>query len=177
MKTFLCSLLALALPAAIALAEEKNGMNVTVAKTTLEKNERNSTYYSYTNRTQALKVTVKNTSFKPMPEGEMAWKIVVVGSYSSTLSSGLEKINALKPAESQELVIGSAETSARKSSSGRSSDKIEYQITVKQGDKEIIKTQTTPGFDALAKRAYKPYSSGGDGGEGGDGKPKRDKNN
>lgn len=159
MNSIIRCFLSLALTASVAFAEEKNGMSVTVSKVTLEKDEHNTTYSSYTNRTQALKVTIKNVSFKPVPESEMQWKIVVVGSYSSTLYSGVEKINALKPAGSQELTIGSAETSTSKSSSGRSGDKIEYQITVRQGEKEIIKTQTSPSFDALAKRAHVPWST------------------
>lgn len=152
--------LALPLLTTPAPAEDKNGLSVLVAKTTLEKRDTRSTYSSYerTNKTQALKVTVKNISFKPMPEGEMTWKILVVGSYSSTLYTGVEKVNALKPAETQELIIGSAQVSAWKSYSGRGSDKTEHQITIKQGDKEIIKTQTTPDFDAMAKRASSPSS-------------------
>lgn len=158
---------ALALPffATPAPAEDKNGLSVTVSKTTLDKKDTRSSYSSYerTNKTQALKVTVKNTSFKPMPEGEMTWKILVVGSYSSTLYTGVEKVNALKPAESQELIIGAAQVSAWKDYSGRGGDKTEHQIAIRHGDKEIIKTQTTPGFDAMAKRASSPSSGSSSG--------------
>ena len=151
--------LALCLATTTARAEDKNGLSVTVSKTTLDKRDSRSTYYERTNKTQALKVSVKNISFKPMPEGEMTWKILVVGSYSSTLYSGVEKVNALKPAESHDLIIGAAEVSAWKDYSGRGGDKTEHQITIKHGDKEIIKTQTNPGFDAMAKRAS-PAGSG-----------------
>lgn len=149
--------LALVLSTAPAPAEEKNGMSVVVSKVTLDKkgSKDNSAYSSYerTDKTQALKVTVKNTSFKPMPEGEMTWKILVIGTYSSTLHTGVEKVNTLKPAESKELIIGAAQVGAWKDYSGRGSEKTEHQITINQGQKEIIRTQTTPSFDALAKRA------------------------
>lgn len=152
--------LSLPLLATPARAEDKNGLSVLVTKTTLDKKDaRTSSYYERSNKTQALKVTVKNISFKPMPEGELTWKILVVGSYSSTLYTGVEKVNGLKPAEAQELIIGAAQVSAWKDYSGRGSDKTEHQIAVTQGGKEIIKTQTTPGFDAMAKRA----SPGGSG--------------
>lgn len=154
----LCLALALALPLVLATparADEKNGLSVLVTKTTLEKSGKRSEYSSYerTNKTQALKVTVKNISFKPMPEGEMKWKILVVGSYSSTLYTGVEKVNALKPAESQELIIGAAEVTAWRDYSSRGGDKTEHQIVIKQGNSEIIRTQTNPAFEAMAKRA------------------------
>lgn len=138
-----------------ARAEDKNGLSVLVTKTTLDKTgpRTNYTYYERTNKTQALKVTVKNISFKTMPEGEMTWRILVVGSASSSLYTGVDKVNALKPAETQELIIGATQVTAWKDYSGRGGDRTEHQITVKQGDKEIIKIQTTPGFDGMAKRA------------------------
>lgn len=159
------AVLALALFAVSGHAEEKNGLSVTVAKVTLEKNDKRSTStyskYERINRTQALKVTVKNVSFKPMPEGELDWKILVVGSYSSQISSGSEKVKALKPAESHDLTIGNAEVSGWRDGNSKAVDKIEWQLTVKQGDTEIIRSQTIPNFDALAKRAYTPYDKKG----------------
>lgn len=147
--------LALTLLTTPARSEDKNGLSVLVTKTTLDKTGSRTNYSSYerTNKTQALKVTVKNISFKAMPEGEMTWKILVVGSSSSSLYTGVEKVNALKPAETQELIIGATQVTAWKSYSGHGGDKTEHQITVNQGDKEIIKIQTTPGFDGMAKRA------------------------
>lgn len=170
-------LFSLLLAAATARAEEKNGLNVTVVKTTVEKKDTRSGYaeskgyYETLNRTQALKVTLKNTSFKPMPEGELEWKIVVVGAYSSRLQTGSEKVKALKPANVQELVIGNAEVSGWRRGTSKKEDRVEWQITVKQGETEIIKTQSSPEFDALAKHATKAYdkdagaAAGKDGGK------------
>ena len=161
----------LLLAAVTARAEEKNGLNVTVVKTTLEKKDTRGSYYESINRTQALKVTLKNTSFKPMPEGELEWKIVVVGAYSSQLHTGSEKVKALKPANVQELLIGSAQVSGWRSGTSKREDKVEWQITVKQRETEIIKTQSSPDFDALAKHATKAYdkdagaAAGNDGGK------------
>lgn len=157
--------LALPLLATPAPAEDRNGLSVLVTKTTLDKKDsRTSSYYERSNKTQALKVTVKNISFKPMPEGEMTWKILVVGTYSSTLYTGVEKVNALKPAETQELIIGAAQVSAWKDYSGRGSDKTEHQIAITHGDRAIIKTQTTPGFDAMAKRTSSSGAGSSSGG-------------
>ena len=126
--------LALPLLATPAPAEDRNGLSVLVTKTTLDKKDsRTSSYYERSNKTQALKVTVKNISFKPMPEGEMTWKILVVGTYSSTLYTGVEKVNALKPAESVEFILGSAQISGRQGSSWADKDKTEWQIIITQG--------------------------------------------
>jgi hypothetical protein len=82
-----------------ASAEEKNGLSVTVSKTTLERSDTRNTYYysDRIDRTQGLKVTVKNVSFKDMPEGEIEWTILVRKYYSTTVlkHSGKEKLKPL----------------------------------------------------------------------------------
>ena len=149
----------LALAVSFAHAEEKNGISVSVSKTTIEKNDtRGSGYYSdRINRTQGLKAVIRNMSFKEMPEGEVIWSILVRKYYSTTveISTGSEKLRALKPAEATDMVIGSAEVSGYNYSGSTEKDKIEWQVIVKQDGKELIKTQSTSSFDALAKRAIK----------------------
>lgn len=168
-------ILPLLLPSGPARAEEKNGLSVMVAKVTVEKKDAKAGYsdgkgyYESTNRTQALKVTIKNTSFKPMPEGELEWKILVVGAWASHLQTGSEKVKALKPANIQELVIGNAEVSGLRKGTSKREDKVEWQITVKQGETEIIKTQSCPDFDALAKGATKAHDKDAGAGAGKDG--------
>lgn len=171
MKTLLRLSLALSLIAGVALAEEKNGASLVISKTTVDKVEHNSSYSSYsrTEKTQALKATIKNISFKPMPESELNWKIVVVHYSYSTIYSGTEKVRALKPAETQDLVLGGAEVATWRDYSGRGGDKVEYQVVLRQGDSEIVRSQSTPAFDGLAKRASKPYSSGSSSGSGSSG--------
>lgn len=140
-------------------AEEKNGLSVSVTKTTIENNDvRGNGYYSdRINRTQGLKAAIKNLSFKEMPEGELTWTILVLRYYSTTIEkyTGTEKLKSLKPAEATDMIIGKAETSGYRNYGPADKDKTEWQVVVKQGGKEIIKTQSTSSFDNLAKRATK----------------------
>lgn len=156
LRLFLTAVFALA---AAAHAEEKNGLSLTVAKTVLEKNDtRGNGYYSdRINRTQALKASIKNLSFKEMPEGEVSWAVLVKRySYSDILIfTGTEKLKALKPAEITELIFGSTQITGYSGYSESYKDKTEWQITVKQDGKEIIKSQSTSAFDGMAKHAVK----------------------
>ena len=169
MNTSLGSLLALVLALVLALtlaaarAEEKNGLSVNVSKTVLEKNDtRGNGYYSdRLNRTQGLKAAIKNVSFKEMPEGEVVWTILVKKYYSNIVESytGSEKLKALKPAETADMVIGNAEITGYNYSGSTEKDKIEWQVIIKQDDKEILKVASTSAFDNLAKHATKPTST------------------
>jgi len=139
------------------VAEEKNGLRMTVGKTTLDRNDRRNSYiYSdRIDRTQALKVTIKNVSFKEMPEGELLWKVVVKKYYGGTTegSSGKETLKALKPAETVELTIGAAQIRGWGDMSGVVKDKMEHQVVVMQSGKESVRVESTPAFDAIAKSA------------------------
>ncbi len=143
-----------------APAEEKNGLSLSVSKKTLERSDSRNGYIGYSDRidrTQGLKVTVKNTSFKPMPEGEMEWTILVRKYLSSSLYryTGKEKLSALKVAEAADLTIGAAQITGWKDYGEQYKDKIEYQVVITQAGKEMIRTASTPAFDALAKRSVK----------------------
>jgi hypothetical protein len=166
MKTLLRFSLALLLAAAAVRAEEKNGISIAVSKTVLEKNDtRGNGYYSdHLDRTQGLKAAIKNTSFKEMPEGEVVWTMLVKKwGYSTPLIysyTGTEKLKALKPAETADMVFGSAEITGYNSSGYTEKDKIEWQVVVKQDGKELVKVASTSAFDTLAKHATKPPSTG-----------------
>lgn len=145
--------------AAAAQAEEKNGLSLTVSKTVVEKNDtRGNGYYSdRLNRTQALKASIKNLSFKEMPEGEVTWSVLLKRySYSDIqIFTGTEKLKALKPAEITEMIFGATPITGYSGISENYKDKTEWQITVKQDGKEIIKSQSTSAFDSMAKHAVK----------------------
>ena len=144
--------------AATVQAEEKNGLSLTVSKTVIEKNDpRTGSFSERINRTQGLKASIKNLSFKEMPEGEIVWTILVKKYYSTTVESytGTEKLKALKPAEITELVFGAAQITGYRDTDNSWKDKTEWQITVKQDGKEIIKSQSTSAFDGMAKHAIK----------------------
>ncbi len=140
-------------------AVEKNGLSVTVNKTTLENNDtRGAGYYSdRINRTQGLKAVIRNMSFKEMPEGEVVWTILVIrwGTNTVVRFTGTEKLKGLKPAEATDMVIGKANMSGYKYYGSAEKDKTEWQVVVNQAGKEIIKAQSTPSFEGLAKRSIK----------------------
>ncbi len=138
--------------------EEKNGVSLTVSKKTLDRNDTRAPYYysgDRIDRTQGLKATIRNTSSKAQPEGEVKWTIIVRG-YSSpdTIqgNTGTEPIKALKASETVEMVLGAAQITGYKGYD-MAKDKMEYQIIVSQDGVEKVRFQSTSGFDALAKRA------------------------
>ena len=141
----------------VAQGEEKNGLQVSVTKKTLDRADTRGNYYYYDriDRTQGLKVTIKNTTFRPMPEGEIDWTIIVRRYVSATPEgfTGTEKLKALKPAESVDMIIGSAQITGWRDWYDQAKDKMEHQVVVRHGDKEMIRLSSTSGFDALAKRA------------------------
>ncbi len=141
-------------------AEEKNGVSLNVSKTTLDRADQRPGAFGYStriDRTEALKVAIKNTSFKPMPEGEVQWEILVRKYLSNFIesTSGKEKLQALKPSEEASITIGGAQVEGWRDAGGQSKDKIEWQVTVVVDGKEVIKSSSTQAFDALAKRATK----------------------
>src|SRR4051794_7143830 len=114
MKFFLRLAAVLLLTMGFALttrAEEKNGLAVSVTKRTLNRaDRRDGFYYTRYDRTQGYKVTIRNTSLKPLPEGEVNWTIAVRKvSYSTNRVEkyvGTEKLQALRSSESVDLMIG-----------------------------------------------------------------------
>ena len=139
-----------------ARGEEKKGLMVTVAKKTLDRADRSSGYYyDRIDRTQGLRVLVKNNTFKEMPEGEVEWTILVRQYSSSSIQkyTGKEKLKGLKPAETADLLIGAAQITGWREWGTQWKDKIEYQVVITQGGKETFRTASTGSFDILAKRA------------------------
>lgn len=162
LRFFLVAACALTLTSAVQ-AVEKNGLNLAVNKTVIDNNDtRGSGYYSdRINRTQGLKASVKNTSFKEMPEGEILWTILVLRWGTDTIESftGTEKLKMLKPAELVEMVIGKADTGGYKNYGPAEKDKTEWRVVIKQEGKEMVKAQSTAAFDSMAKRAVKDTAS------------------
>lgn len=159
MKPLTLLALVLVVAASPTRAADKNGLSVIVSKVLLESKDVRGAWttahgtHDANVRTYALKIVLKNISFKPLPEGDLEWKVVVIGDQSSVLYSGNEKVTPLKPANTQEVQVGSAAVTGWRSLTGKGQDKLEWQVVVKQGDKEIIKTQSTPNLEALATRA------------------------
>ena len=139
-------------------AEEKNGISLIVSKKTLDRNDTRTGYYyaDRIDRTQGLKAIIRNTTFKPQLEGEVKWTIIIRGYSSSGAlqgSSGTEPLKALKTSETVEMVLGAAQITGWKDGYDYAKDKMDYQVIVSLGGEEKVRVQSTPGFDALAKRA------------------------
>ena len=138
-------------------AEEKNGISLSVSKKTLDRNDTRTSYYyaDRIDRTQGVKAIIRNTTFKALPEGEVKWTILVRSYSSSALqgSTGTEPLKALKTAETVEMTLGAAQITGWKDGYDAAKDKIDYQVIVSTGGEERVRVQSTPGFDALAKRA------------------------
>jgi len=155
------------LPVAIVLllaglpgrAEEKNGLQVNVTKTTLDRSDQRTGYYYSTriDRVEGLKVAIKNITFKPQGAGEVKWEMLNRKYYSTTIESisGTEKLQPLKAAEKVDMVIGGAQVQGWRDTNNQSKDKIEWQIIISQEGKEVIRMNSTNAFDTLAKKATK----------------------
>lgn len=138
------------------LAVEKNGVMLTVTKKTLDRSDTRSGYYSdRIDRTQGLKVSLKNMTFKPQKEGEVVWTILVrrVGYTAPSGFTGSEPLKALQPSEGLDMVMGAAQITGWKDYYDSAKDKMEYQVIVKQGGTEVVRAQSSANFDAIAKTA------------------------
>jgi hypothetical protein len=144
-------------------AEEKNGVLLSVQKKTLDRNDTRGGYYyaDRIDRTQGLQVKVRNTSFKPQPEGEVEWTIIVRRAGYTTGGiegfTGVEKLKGLAASETVEMVMGAAQITGWNYYDS-AKDKMEYQVIVKQDGAEKVRFQTTQGFDAKRARITKASS-------------------
>ena len=64
-------------------------------------------------------------------------------------------MQALKPAEAAEIIIGGAQVEGWRDGTNMYKDRIEWQVTIMVEGKELIKLNSTAAFDTLAKRAIK----------------------
>ena len=140
------------------LAVEKNGVMLTVTKKTLDRADTRGGYYSdRIDRTQGLKVFLKNMTFKPQPEGEVVWTIIVrrYGYSSGNLTgfTGSEPLKALGPSESIDMVMGAAQITGWRDYYDSAKDKMEYQVIVKRAGAEVARVQSAANFDVIAKTA------------------------
>ena len=155
----LCRLIAVSLLATLfaaeAGAEERNGLLVTVSKRTLNRADRRDTvYYTQYDRTQGYKLTVKNTSLKALPEGEVNWTILVLKPISGTTEKyvGTEKLKPLRSSESVELMIGAVPIGGYRYERDYK-DEMEHEIVISHAGKETIRATSKPSFAVLARRA------------------------
>lgn len=161
MKQTTALILALLLLAPGMRAEEKNGLRVSVQKTTLDKEQSRPSYnMSRVAKELALKITVKNVTFKDIPEGTLDY-IVIVRRWGRMPElyqrySGTETVPALKAGEEKGLIVGKVKMAGYETLANHKQyqDSLEaWQIAVKQNGVEMIKLDSTGSFEKLNAKA------------------------
>ena len=140
----------------VASAQEKNGVKVSVTKRTLNRSDRrDSLYYTRYDRTQGYKLNIKNTSFKPLPEGEVNWTILVrKAAYANRTEKfvGTEKLQALRGSEAVDVMIGAVPIAGYRYERDYK-DEMDYDISISHGGKETIRLSSSQNFASIAKGA------------------------
>lgn len=162
MKRLLSIFLLLALLPVASLAEEANGLRVTVQKTLLEKEKNRDQFYTWDKVAKALglKVNARNISFKDMPEGVLEFNVIVKrwGRSTEVFESytGTEKLPLLLKGAEANLVVGKVPIGGWESSGNRKEfqDSIEgWQVKITHDGKETIKITSNQDFEKVAKKA------------------------
>lgn len=137
-------------------AQEKNGLFVSFNKKTVDRSRPASDGYGSTrvDRVQTVLATIRNTSIREFPEGEVQWTVVVKKSaYYLLKYSGKEVLKSLRPSSSAEVQMGAIPmTDYRGYTTGK--DQMEYEIVITHGGKETLRYASDKNFAALAANAY-----------------------
>jgi hypothetical protein len=158
MKAFLAAVLVVPWLVIGGLAEEANGLRLTVQKTQLDKQNNKDVFYEWDKVEKALglKVAARNISFKDLPEGTLEYT-VIVKRWGRTPElyenfSGTEKFPALIKSAEANLVVGKVPLGGWETNSNRKEfmDSIEgYQVIVKHDGKETVKIVSNAAFAKL----------------------------
>ncbi len=165
MKTFFHSIAVLICAASLSplLAAEGNGLLVNVFKRTIAKEDIKTDYYSGQEKSINLAISVKNTSLRNMPEGEVHWAMLVHKGYSKLTErvTGTETLKALKVSETVEITVGPvkvgeyrAKAESQYSAGKEYKDKLDYEIIIMQGEQELLRM----GSDASFAKSTKPIT-------------------
>ncbi len=144
------------------LAEEKNGVRLSVQKTTLDRNRERNEFSNWdrVDKALALKAEIKNTGFSPREPGEIKFG-VIVKKWGTTpviyeLYEGTVKLPALKPAEDTKITMGKVPLSGWESSRNRKDyvDSIEaWQVVVLHSGTESVRATSSSAYEKLSERA------------------------
>jgi hypothetical protein len=152
-----CLLIGALAIALCAFSEEKNGMQITVTKVTLSRNDTRggALNTNVIDRAQGVKVEITSTTFKDAPEGEIEWQILVRKRNTPDIEtySGVEKLKPLRRSETTEVTLGSVPILGFHDGAVTSMDRIEWRITIRRGGLDVYTAASTPGFAGLARRA------------------------
>jgi len=150
------ALLGLLLP---GRAEEKGGLQINVQKVTLDKADVRGVDVNMENldRLMGLRVSIRNVSFKDMPEGEVTWEILKrrYDTAALELTSGTEKVPKLRTGETVELTIGIVKVAGFRNGAILRKDELDWELTFKHDEKETARFSSKSNFPMLLKRATK----------------------
>ena len=158
-SSYLPVLLALALFASPALAEDKGGIRLNVVKKTLDRADGKPSYMREVDRSMALKATIKNLTSKEMPEATLDC-VILIQRWGLSETGATErykkthKLPVLKSAQEVELLVGDYHIGGHMH--GRSDEHVDqilgWKITVDHAGKKT-EFVSKANFDALDKRA------------------------
>lgn len=154
--------------AGVVEAKTENGLTVVVQKTVLDAGKDRNAFLDWNKVTRALglKLEMKNTSFKDMPEGVLTYVVIVKkwgGDGNLEKYAGSEKVPALLRSQSITEVVGKVPLSGYQTGGNRNEfmDSIEaYQVIISHGGKQTIEVTSSSSFEALSKKARKVESRG-----------------
>lgn len=140
-------------------AEEKNGIQVNVQKVTLDRADIRGVDVNMENldRLMGLRVAIRNTGFKPMPESEVTWEILRrhYDTGAIELTTGVEKIQRLRAGESLDVTMGIAKVAGFRNGAVLRKDELEWELTITQDGKEVAKFASKSNFAMLLKRSVR----------------------
>lgn len=143
-------------------AIEKDGIQLTVQKTTLDRSRDPDQFYEWdkVSKALALKVSVSNNSIKDLEPATVEYVVIVQRwGYSPRkykCITGKEALSALSRGKTQELTVGRIQLDGWESSSNRKDfvDRIDaWQVRVVRDGKELIALKSSTSFDRLYSKA------------------------
>jgi len=143
-----------------ALAEEKNGLRLSVQKTTVDRDTDRNSYWDRVDKALGLKCEIKNTGLYARDPGELKYAVVVKRwGYSPTRYEryeGTETLAALKPAEDIKMTVGKVPLGGYESHYDRKKhmDNIEaWQVVILHSGTETISAKSSASFDKLYEKS------------------------
>lgn len=143
----------------VASAEEKNGIQVSVQKVTLDRADMRGVDVNMENldRLMGLRIAFRNVGFKPLPETEVTWEILRrhFDTAALELTTGVEKLQRLRAGETVEVTMGIAKVAGFRNGAVLRKDDLEWELTITQEGKEVAKFASKPNFAMLLKRSVR----------------------
>ena len=136
---------------AVGIAEEKNGLAVTVTRKISAKSPAKGSDDDELFSTHTLSLSAKNTSIRTFPEGTVAWTILRRGREDGHVKyAGSDTLPPLRPVQSTELAFGNIKTWRMRANDR---EKFEYEVVISHDGHETLRITSCPNFATLAAAA------------------------